>query len=40
MTLKVSADGKSLSGSWYSEVDDEDIPFSLTRQAVGACGTQ
>jgi hypothetical protein len=40
MTLTVSADGKTLSGSWYSEVEDEDIPFSLTRMTVGACGTQ
>ena len=37
MMLTVSEDGKTLSGSWYSEVDDEDVPFSLSRQTVGNC---
>lgn len=40
MTLTVGADGKSLSGSWHSDFLNEDVPFSLTRKTVGACGTQ
>lgn len=40
MMLAVSADGKTLSGSWHSNLPDEDVPFSLTRMTVGNCGTQ
>jgi hypothetical protein len=37
MSLTISSDGKGLNGSWYSEVESKDIPFSLTRQTVGNC---
>ncbi len=37
LTLTVSEDGKTLSGTWYSEVDDADIEIMLTRESVGDC---
>jgi hypothetical protein len=37
MTLTVSADGKSLDGTWFHSDDNVDVPFSLSRQTVGNC---
>lgn len=37
MTLTVSADGKTLTGSWYNAVDDVDEPIEMTRETVGNC---
>lgn len=33
MTLDVSADGNTLSGTYFNESDQTDVPFSLTRTA-------
>lgn len=33
MVLEVSLDGNSLTGTYYSALTDEDVPFSLTRLA-------
>jgi len=37
MTLTVSADGKTLSGTWHNSDTDEEVPFLLTRETVGNC---
>ncbi len=37
MMLTVSADGKTLSGTWYNSVDDVDEPFDVFRESVGNC---
>ncbi|RIK65793.1 MAG: hypothetical protein DCC65_11700 [Planctomycetota bacterium] len=37
MTLVVSDDGKTLSGTWYHSIDDIYVDFSLTRETVGNC---
>lgn len=36
-TLTLSADGKTLSGTWYNSDEDQDIPFEVTRETVGNC---
>jgi hypothetical protein len=37
MTLNVSADGKTLSGTWHNNDTGEEVDFSLTRETVGKC---
>jgi glyoxylase-like metal-dependent hydrolase (beta-lactamase superfamily II) len=37
MTLTVSVDAKTLSGTWYNFDEQEDIPFEVTRKTVGNC---
>lgn len=37
MTLNVSADGKTLSGTWHNSDTNEEVPLSLTRKTVGKC---
>ncbi|HUN81317.1 MAG TPA: hypothetical protein VMV81_07375 [Phycisphaerae bacterium] len=37
MTLTVSDDGRTLSGTWHNTEDNSDVPISLTRQTVGDC---
>jgi hypothetical protein len=36
-TLTVSADGKTLSGTWFNSDEGQDIPFEVTRETVGNC---
>lgn len=37
ITLTVSDDGKTLSGSWHNAESNSDVPVTLTRQSVGDC---
>ena len=37
MTLTVSEDGKTLSGTWFNPDENQDIPFTVTRISVGNC---